>query len=314
MTSILFVGIGGVGGYYGGLMARAFEKDPDVNINFLARPGHVDAIHSNGICVQTLSKTFTAMPARVSANPQDLGLMDYIVLCVKHYDLADVLASLRPCVGSQSVIIPLLNGVDHRPFIHEFFPEAMVAEGCVNVIVRLISAGKIQCNSEFADLHFGIQGVQDTRLKKLDMLLKDAGISSRLTSNISKAIWQKFMLISTAATATSFYNKNFGQVRSDPNCLAGFGALVQEISALASCKGILLPVDNKDKLWRLFREMPAESTSSLHSDLLNGRDKTELESLTGYVLQEGAKFGLELPTYRHMYTVLSMACLSKSIS
>lgn len=306
MVNILFVGIGGVGGYFGGLMARAFEKDPYVNINFLTKQDHVAIIRDHGICVQTLSEGFTAMPARVSDNTTDLGVMDYIILCVKNYDLREVLGVLAPCIGGHTVIVPLLNGVDHHKDISVFFPNTLVAEGCVNVIVRSISTGKITCNSDFADLHFGVQGMQDIRLKKLDLLFKQGGIYSKLTSNISTSIWQKFMLISTVATATCFYNKNFGQIRMDPNCLEGFGALVQEISCLASRKGILLPKDNKDKIWKIFRKMPACSTSSMHTDFLSLRNKTELESLTGYIVREGDKFKLALPTYSCMYSALSI--------
>lgn len=306
MVNILFVGIGGVGGYFGGLMARAFEKNTDVNVNFLTKQNHAEIIRNHGICVQTLSEGFTAIPARVSDNPSDLGVMDYIILCIKNYDLMEVLAMLEPCVGNDTVIVPLLNGVEHNKDINSFFSNALVAEGCVNVIVRSISTGNIVCNSDFADLQFGVQGAQDIRLKKLDLLFKNAGISSKLTSNISKSIWQKFTLISTVATATCFYNKNFGQVRMDPNCLEGFGSLVQEIGCLASRKGILLPKGHKDKIWKSFREMPACSTSSMHSDFLSLHNKTELESLTGYVVREGDKFQLTLPTYSYMYSALSM--------
>ena len=53
---IAIMGIGGVGGYYGGLLARRYGGDTDVEIVFIARGDHLKAIQAHGLRVESAAQ------------------------------------------------------------------------------------------------------------------------------------------------------------------------------------------------------------------------------------------------------------------
>lgn len=109
-------------------------------------------------------------------------------------------------------------------------------------------------------------------------------------------------MISTAATATSFFNQPIDEVLAQHIDL--FIALGTELKSVAEAMGVRLPDDIVYTSIEMQKMMPAGSTTSMHSDFLAGK-KTELETLTGYVIRQAEKLGVDVPTYRFMYNGLS---------
>lgn len=305
MTKILIVGIGGVGGFFGGLLAKAFAGSKDVSVNFMARGKHLQAIQSRGLQVLSLDGEFTAHPALASDEPAAFGPVDYVILATKSYDLEDTVQHLRPCIRTSTVFIPLLNGVDTHARIQKLFPDNLVAEGCAYIISRLTAPGTIENLSAIKKLYFGVQDVQDERLTHLQNLFEQAGIASTCSTTILQTIWEKFVFISSTATATSYYDKTFGEIRDDEAYSKGLKALIGEVSSLAAAKGIALPEDSMERTLSVFNRTPSATTTSMHSDYRSAKGSTEVESLTGYVLKEAEKYGLSLPIYEKMYAKLA---------
>ncbi|MNQ88374.1 2-dehydropantoate 2-reductase [compost metagenome] len=136
----------------------------------------------------------------------------------------------------------------------------------------------------------------------LNEICRDAGIEVNCTDKISTAVWEKFIFISPTATATSFYNKTIGEVLLHHSCEVKL--LIAEIKSLALVKGIALGDDIEEKTFNTMKSMKHEATSSMHRDYLAQKPETEVESLTGYIVHEAAKYGLETPAYTHFYAGL----------
>lgn len=305
MTNILIVGIGGVGGYFGGLLSRQFEEHPDVHIHFLSRGANLAAIQQHGVEVRYQENNFHTHPKKASDAASDFGMMDYIILCIKSYDLNGTLMDLKPCVGDHTVFVPLLNGVDSREKINEVFPNHLATDGCANVVARLIGPGRIERYSVFQKMHFGLQGRTDPRLDQLYQIFKEAEIDVTLTPDIQKAIWSKYLFISAAAAATSYFDATFDEVIEQRERLSYFEKLVAEIVTLAKRKAIRLSPDIRERVLTMFRDAPAGATTSMHSDISNGKARTEIESLIGYVVRESQKYGLAVPHYKQVYSQLN---------
>jgi 2-dehydropantoate 2-reductase len=305
MIDILIVGIGGIGGFFGGKLSKYSENEDDVNIHFMARGITKDTIRQSGIQVKSDQENFNSVPSSVNDKVDKLGVMDYIILCTKSYDLESTIHSLLSCIGHRTVIVPLLNGVDSRQRINRIFPNNLVTDGCANIIARRTAPGQVEVYSLFKTLHFGSQGVSDERLDNLQELFIKADIDATLTDNIWKAIWIKFIFISSAATVTSYFDKSFGEIRNHTDLWNYYGLLLDEIHALAQAKGIALPHDVKEKAMDMFRSAPADATTSMHTDFRSNTGKTELESLCGYVVREANAHGIPTTTYSKMYKYLS---------
>lgn len=304
MTTILIVGIGGVGGYFGGLLAKAFQNDTTVAVQFLARGKNLDAIHANGLTIVKGPDSSTVFPKKTSDSPCDLNKADYIILCTKTYDLESTLVQLQDCIIEKTVILPLLNGLDSTLKIKRHYPNAMVLEGCVYLVSRLSAPGIVTNSGNIESLFFGSDSVSDERLLQLETLLKQAGIQATLTPDILSVLWEKFIFVSAIATATSFYDQSIGEILENPDKRDTLLALLTEVYTLAKAKKIPLPEDSVATTLANIETLPFAATSSLHSDFKNGKDQTELESLTGYVVSEGLNYAIATPVYEKLYSAL----------
>ncbi len=304
MIKILIAGIGGVGGYFGGLLAGAFTQSAEVQVSFLARGKHLLEIQKNGLTVMDDDTTFTSQPHHATDTPGLLGTMDYIIMCTKSYDLLPLLEQLRACIDVQTVILPLMNGVDSKEFINAYFPLNLLADGCVHISSRYVAPGRIAKTGSTAKLFFGLPHIENTRLKALKNILLQAGIDATCTQDIALVIWEKFIFISALATATSFFDGPVGFIMEDPARREDIYRLLTEATALAIKMNIAVPEDLPDTLLKRLEAVPYQATSSMHSDYTAQKGKTELESLTGYLVREGAKHGVPTPVFASMYNAL----------
>lgn len=296
---IVIVGIGGVGGYFGGLLSKKYAGSAAAEIVFVARGEHLRQIKQDGLKVITGSESFITRPDLATANFDEIGVADYIFICTKSYDLKQTIEQLRPCIGKDTFVLPLLNGVDANDMITAILPEATVLKGCAFIISRLKSAGVIENSGNMAKISFGLDGPLTESVLQLNDLCRDAEIEVNCTEKISVAVWEKFIFISPTATATSYYDKTIGEVLASHSDVAK--QLINEIKNLALAKGIAISNDISEKTFGTMQSMKYEATSSMHSDYLNKKPETELESLTGYVVREAAKYNVETPTYNKFY-------------
>lgn len=304
MSKILIVGIGGVGAYFGGLLSKLNQINNDISVCFMARGENLQAIKNNGLFVSSSSMEFNTRPAIVSDNPEDFGKVDYIILSTKSYDIEETVRNLNICVTEETVFLPLLNGVDSAEKIKEIYPNNLVADGCAYIISRLVKPGYVENMGNIQKLIFGVPDTEDKRLSYLFEVFQSAGIEATLTKDITAKIWEKFIFISSTATITSYYNKTFGEIREDKVYSEDLKQLIEECFELAKHKKINLDSGIIERVWTQFLNVPAEATTSMHSDFLSSKNKTEVESLTGYIVKEANKYGLELPKYTEMYTGL----------
>lgn len=299
---IAFSGIGAVGGYYGGTLAAFYEKSSEVDVFFIARGENLRVIRENGLEIKKSYKKILAKPALATDNPAEIGPVDYLFCCTKSYDLEDNIRQLSPVIGPDTVIIPLLNGAEISEQIQKILPDNKVWKGCVYIGARLVSPGYIEKFSLKDRLFFGLNKKDKEQQEKLRSLLNNARIFVTNPDNIDIEIWKKFFMISPAATITSYFNATINEVISDHMDL--FIALGYELKSVAEAKGIRLPEDIVFSSIQAQKMMPGNSTTSMHSDFKNG-NRTEIETLTGYVIREADALGIEVPTYKFMYKGLT---------
>lgn len=300
-VKIAISGIGAVGGYYGGMLAAYYETSDDVDIFFISRGENLKAIRENGLQLKKSYRRITCRPTLATDNPAEIGPVDYLFCCTKSYDLEENLRQLAPAIGSDTVIIPLLNGVNIAEQIQQLIPGNRVWKGCVYIGARLAAPGLIEKFTLKDRLIFGCND-GDKQQQELYTILNDARVLVSNPEDIDQEIWNKFFMISTAATITSYFNETISEVIDKH--MNFFITLGYELQSLAEAKGIRLPETivfdsiNKQKM------MPSGSTTSMHSDFQRG-GKTEIENLTGYVVHEARALGLSIPTYELMYKGLT---------
>nr|WP_299485393.1 2-dehydropantoate 2-reductase [uncultured Allomuricauda sp.] len=301
ITKILVAGIGGVGGFFGGLLAKQFEDSKALEVHFLARGAHLEQIQKLGLKVIEGDEEFVAAPKSSTDNPDDIGKVDYIIVCTKSYDLEQTIRQLAPCIGPQTVILPLLNGVDCRERVQKLLPNNLVCDGCVYIIARLSRPGVVENLGNIKKLFFGVEGRSDARLEVLEKLLQEAGVEVTLTPQIEKVIWEKFVFISVMATATTYFDTSVGPIVTDLEKRNTVIALVNEVSQIANQKGIAISNNMAEQVVAKLKSLPNTATSSLHSDVTAKKTNTEVQALVGYVVSVAQHFSVDAPTYRQLF-------------
>lgn len=301
---IIVAGIGGVGGYFGGLLAKAFFMSEKVEIYFLARGEHLKQIQNHGLKVIRSSDEFIAHPNLSTDNAVEMGKADYILVCTKSYDLKKTILQLKPCIENRTVIIPFQNGVDSPEKIKMLLPGNLVAGGCVYIISAIKSPGVVHNIGNIQTLYFGLDNDTDERLTLLEQLMKQASIGVTLTQNISAVIWEKFHLVGANSTATSFYENTTGEILADPKKAEFLLSLLKEVNSIAMAKGIFFDSDIVSATMNKLKALPYETTSSMQRDFQKANGKTELETITGYIVRAGKQLNIPTPAFEKAYDKL----------
>ncbi len=298
---IAFSGIGGVGGYYGAMLAAYAEKHKDLKVYFIARGSNLEAIREKGLHLQTPGEQLTVHPAKITDEPKELEVVDYLFCTTKSYDLEQNIQQLRPLIGPHTVLIPLLNGADITARIRNLLPGQAVWYGCVYIGVRLTAPGIVTQFTERERLWFGDPDGDRQRQLQLLQILQQANINAENPEDILTRVWRKFFLISLSATITSYYRQSLGEVLA--NHRNDYYRLGEELMGIAKAKGIVLPENMVEQVINDQLKMPYDATTSMHTDFQNGKP-TELETLTGYVVKSGKALHLPVENYEKMYLEL----------
>jgi len=303
-TRIGIVGLGGVGGYFGGLLAKAYFESDIIEIVFIARGDTQKAIAQNGLKISTDVTEIIVFPSLVSNDPAEIKKLDYLICATKTYDIETSLGSIKKCISATTIILPLYNGVDATERIQTLFPENTILQGCVYVVSMIESPGIIRKIGSYEKLFFGSKTASISKLTELQSIFENADIESFLVENIEETVWEKFIFISALASATSYLNQNIGGILNNPENKAVYISLLNEITAVAVAKGLPLPNDIVAQTVVKLEKTPKDATSSMHRDFLAGRN-TEIVSLTKYVVNEGFKYDIATPVYKKIVEKLS---------
>ncbi|MFV8378792.1 ketopantoate reductase family protein [Flavobacterium sp. LB3R33] len=298
------LGLGGVGGYFGGLLAKAYFESDAIEIVFIARGETQKAIAKNGLKIIADTTEINIFPSLVSNNPEEIGKLNYLICATKTYDIETSFETIKNCITPNTIILPLYNGVDATERIQKLFSENTVLQGCVYIVSMIESPGVIKKIGHYEKLFFGSKNTSISSLKELQSIFENASIESYLVENIEETVWEKFIFISALASATTYLNENIGGILNNPNNKAIYISLLNEITAVALAKGLALPDDIVAQTIIKLEKTPKDATSSMHRDLLAGRN-TEVVSLTKYVVDQGVRFGVATPVYQKILEKLA---------
>jgi 2-dehydropantoate 2-reductase len=296
-TRIAVLGLGGVGGYFGGLLAKAYAESDQVDVVFIARGATQKAIAESGLKIITDSNEIVVFPTVVSDDSEVIGKLDYLICATKTYDIEESLLSLTKCITKNTIILPLYNGVDAPERISVLYPDNEVLQGCVYIVSMISAPAVIKKMGVYEKLFFGSQTASLSKLKALQAIFEKAAIESYLVDSIEETVWEKYIFISALASATSYLNQNIGTIISTPTSRNFYVELLNEITMIAAVKGLNLPNDIIMQTILKLEKTPKDATSSMHRDVLAGRN-FELASLTEFVVNEGLKYEIETPTYQ----------------
>jgi 2-dehydropantoate 2-reductase len=297
---IAIIGAGGVGGYYGALLARGGHE-----VTLLARGEHLDAIRQNGIVIKDHDTTFP-VPVNATDRADDLRGADWAMLAVKSYsvpELADVIAMLAK---DGVAIVPVLNGVTTAENLEAAgVPRAQILGATTIMNAHKTAPGVIERLSRKERFVVGeLDGTMSKRAEAIATAMQSAGGESLATREIVLELWQKFNMLCACAAACGMARSDLGTIRDTELGRLLIERAVREIAAVARAMHVPIPSTQEEDALARIAAMPATLKPSFLVDLERG-GPTELDVLSGAVSGFGRETGVPTPVHDTAAAVLA---------
>lgn len=290
---ILVLGAGGTGGFFGG---RALEAGADVS--FLVRPARAQKLQAEGLRIKSPAGDATLHPKLVTADTLAADY-DVIILSCKAYDLDSAIEALRPAMGEQTTVLPIMNGVLQYDILDREFGAHRVLGGLCQINATLGPQGEIVQMGTMASLVFGERAGQarSARCVALEAALADAAFASRLSENIHQDIWEKFVFLTTLAAATCLMRGSVGQICSTDGGIEFMRDLLRESQQVAAASGHPVRPQADAAAIKLLTDPSQPMTASMFRDLRQGL-RVEAEHIVGDMAHRGSTLAVDTPLLR----------------
>lgn len=292
------IGVGGVGGYFGGLLARK-----GVSVHFVARGRHLDAIRKHGLRVEATSGTFSVRPTSAEADARAVPNCDLVLVCVKNYDLDALLTTLQPYAGDRACFVPLLNGIDAVRALSAAFPARIIAGQC-SVLAELVSPGVVrQAPGPRQIVIGGLDRTPTPRALALRDAFADTGVDVSISETIEADLWTKMIYIACVASVVAVTRTSVGEVLACAESRALCVSALEEAIAVARAEGVALQPSLLESLLSRAESLEKRTKFSLLRDLEAGR-RIEIDALNGALVRRGREHGLATPVHQFLYAAL----------
>jgi 2-dehydropantoate 2-reductase len=296
---IAVVGAGAVGGYFGGMLARAGAP-----VVFIGRPAFVDAIKQNGLFLDTVQfqervkvEASTDLAAARDAN--------IILFCVKTTDTAETAGAMARVLAKDVVIISMQNGVDNAEQI-EAASALKALPAAVYVAASVPAPGTVK--------HVGrgdlVLGPKNEITERVAAVFNRANVPCRISENLAGELWTK-LVWNCALNALSALGKvTYGEILSSADSRQLLETTVYEVLAVAKASGVQ-PAgleDPKTALAGAYKvaQSMAATRSSTSQDMMRGK-KTEIDSLNGFIVRRARELNIAVPVNHALFTLVKLA-------
>ncbi len=286
---IAIMGSGGMGGYFGGMLARAGE-----DVHFIARGAHLEAMKASGLTVKTSKAEEFKIPARATDDPTDIGAVDLVLFCVKTFDTEETAKVIHPLIGPDTVVMSLQNGVDNEEIVENIIGPGHVIGAVAYVSAKIDSPGVIRESFNRKIILGERTGEHTPRVKQITKAFEAAGQTVEVPNDIQVAIWSKLLGITTMAAITCVTRLPAAHIFACPETRALTHGILDEGISVAIANKIAIPGTLADEFKAQFDTFPPDYRASMYHDLEAGRP-LELDDIIGVIVRLGEKLGVPTP-------------------
>ena len=296
---IAVVGAGAVGGYFGGMAARAGAP-----VVMIGRAAFVEAVNQNGLLLDTLHFK-ESVRVEASTEIDAARGAEVVLFCVKTTDTAETARALAPLLSPNAIVISMQNGVDNAEQIRA--ASGLDALGAVVYVAASVpQAGSVK--------HVGrgdlVVGPRNPRTEHIAALFERASVPCRISDNIEGELWTKLTWNCALNAVSALGRAKYGQIAANEDARKVVEEVVDEVLAVARAANIHPPgLENPQvalaSALKGANQM-SEALSSTAQDLLRGK-RTEIDSLNGYISRRGAALGVATPINHALFALVKLA-------
>jgi 2-dehydropantoate 2-reductase len=299
--NIAVIGTGGVGGYFGGKLAQVGH-----NVTFVARGDHLVAMQNQGLKVLSIEGDFTVNNVVATDKMSTIPVQDIIFFATKTWQLQDAAKGIESAVSDDTVLIPLLNGVDAPKQLQQTYAEKQVLGGLCKIISFIEAPGVIKHTGAVPYIAFGeLNGGMSKRCQQLSEMLEQAHIKHKVSANIEADMWEKFLFISAMSALGAITSSPIGLIRDNSTTRKALSDVMTEIQTVAKVMDIGIQDGIVDKTMQFVDMLPSQSTTSMQRDIASGK-LSEIEAQLGTVVKLAKEFQVKTPVSDFIYAAIGM--------
>jgi 2-dehydropantoate 2-reductase len=296
---IAFIGIGALGGYFGGRLAKAGN-----DVIFIARGTMLEALRKDGLRIESPLGDFVLPKVIATNDTETVGVVDTVFVTTKAWQVTEAALQIRSIVGPETVAVPLQNGVEAYDQLAAVLGSEHVLDALCHILAVVIAPGVIRHAGPKAVITIGERNNARTpRLDKLVECLTAAGLGARVPDNIQVALWEKFEFIASFGGVGAVTRAPVGVMLSVPEARSLLDRAMREIVGLAGASGIPVPIESVAETMKFAESLPPDGTASMQRDLIDGRP-SELEAQCGAVVRLGRASNYPTPVHEFLYKAL----------
>jgi|SRR5215469_3600042 len=300
-SKIVIFGSGGVGGYFGAKLASA-----GTDVTFVARGAHFEAMRSHGLRVISPLGDISLPVVKVVDRVASIEHADFVLLTVKLWDTEKAVPDLLPLAERGAAVVSFQNGVRKDEVLLEVLPKISIMGGVSYISAAIQEPGVIRHFGPIQNLVFGeFDGTRSQRAIELLKACESAGIGGRISNEIEREIWEKFVFLVGLSATTATIRQPIGAIRSNAQTRGFLLDVMRETVNVGRARGVVLPENYADKRLEFCDSLPAEMTASMYQDLLRG-NRLELPWLSGSVAEMGERMRIPVPRNRAVTDILAL--------
>ncbi len=296
---VLVVGAGAIGGYFGGKLLQAGR-----DVTFLVRPRRAAELASGGLVIKSPSGDVTLnSPPTVQANTIR-DKFDVVLLSCKAFDLDDAIKSFAPAVGSQTAIVPLLNGMRHLDALDDKFGRERVLGGLCAVAVTLNDRREVVQLQPMQSLTFGERdGKLSDRVRAIAEVFGSGNFGASASETILQDMWEKWVFLASLAAATCLMRAPVGVILAAPGGRDFMLGMLDECSQTAAASGFPPKGPFFERVRGQLTTEGSPMTASMFRDIKAGL-KVEADHVIGDLVSRADAAKVPVPKLRIAYTHL----------
>lgn len=295
---IAAVGAGVVGGYFGGHLAHAGE-----DVVFVERGATLQASREHGLQVDSVEGNFVVRPAQATDDPKSVGPVDVVLLAVKGWQVLGAIETVRPLIGSDTFVVPLMDGIEAPDQLAAAFGKQRVVGGLAVMFGSVVAPGHIRNTLTHTWVSLGeLDGHVSERLDRLQKVFERSGVAAKIAPDILSARWEKLILVGPWSAVGAVTRAPLGVVRSVPETRQLLEGAMREVLAVARACGAALSGDTVKQAMASLDRGPATANGNM-KDILAGRP-SELETEIGAIVRLAQRVGIQVPRQEFLYASL----------
>jgi len=291
--NIAVIGAGAVGSFYGARLARCGH-----DVKFLMRRD-LDAVRRDGLTIKSCDGDFH-LKAAAFGDPAEIGAVDLVLCALKATAMDAAEELIRPCVGPDTRIIAMMNGLGIEERFGQWFGPERVIGGLAFVCINRGQPGVVH-HMDYGRVAFGHLLDDQQEASRVADLFAAAGFETHVRPSLRQARWEKLMWnIPFSTLAVTAGGVTTDRILADADLTELARTLIVETGTAGNADGCAIDIDAMvEKMMANTGTMGAYRPSMLVD--YENKLPLEVEAILGEPVRRAAVLGVPVPTIETQY-------------